>query len=60
MDQLIDKNSPWRRKKEQILKELNPYLPDYMKPPYLIIKKKLLPEDDIGMFENFKEMLKQL
>lgn len=28
IDQLIDKNSPWKRTKEQILNELNPPLPD--------------------------------
>ncbi|XP_050920444.1 uncharacterized protein LOC127138083 [Lathyrus oleraceus] len=40
--------------------EPNPPLPDYIKPPYLIIKKKLIHEDEAGMFENFKEVLTKL
>ena len=51
IDQLIDKNSPWRRTKNQILNEPNPYLPDYIKPLYLIIEKKLVHEDEAEMFE---------
>lgn len=42
------------------MNEPNPTLPDYLKLPYLIIKKKLIKEDEAGMFEKFKEMLKQL
>lgn len=58
--QLIDKNYPWRRTKKKILNDFNPYLPDYTKPPYPIIKKKPIHEDEAGMFEKFKEMLTTL
>ncbi|XP_050919368.1 uncharacterized protein LOC127136901 [Lathyrus oleraceus] len=60
LDQLIDKNSPWRRTEKQILTELNPPLPDYIKPPFLIIKKKLVQEDEALMFTKFKKMLATL
>lgn len=46
--------------KNKILNEPNPPLPDYIKPPYPIIKKKLVHKDKFGMFEKFKEMLTQL
>ncbi|XP_050910031.1 uncharacterized protein LOC127123897 [Lathyrus oleraceus] len=55
IDQLIDKNSPWKRTKKKILN-----LPDYIKPPYPIIQKKLVHEDGTIMFEKFKEVLTQL
>ncbi|XP_050909933.1 uncharacterized protein LOC127123788 [Lathyrus oleraceus] len=57
IEQLIDKNSSWRRTKKQILNYPNPELPDYIKPPYLIIKKKPLQEDEVKLFTKFKEML---
>lgn len=57
LDQIIDKNSPWRRMKKQILTEPNPPLQDYVKPMYLIIKKKLVQDDEVGIFAKFKEML---
>lgn len=57
---LIDKNYPWKRTKDQTLNEPNPSLPDYIKLPYPITKKKLVQEDVARMFENFKDMLKQL
>ena len=60
LDYFIDKNSPWKRTKDQIMNEPNPTLPDYIKPPYPIIKKKLVQEDEAWMFEKFKDMLKQL
>lgn len=41
-EKLIDKNSPWIRTKKNILNDPNPELPDYIKLPYLIIKKKPL------------------
>lgn len=58
--QLIDKNSPWRRTKKKILNEPNPELSDYIKPPYPIIKKKPLQEDDTRLFSRFNEMLTKL
>lgn len=42
IEQLIDKNSPSRRTKKHILNYPNPELPNYIKPPYPIIKKKPL------------------
>lgn len=39
LDQFINKDSPFRRTKKHILKESNPELPDYIKPPYPILKK---------------------
>ena len=60
IDQLIDKNFPWRRTKRQVLSDPNPELSDYIKPPYTIIKKKHVHEDGAGMFEKFKEMLTTL
>ena len=60
LDYFIDKNYPQKRTKDQILNELNPPLPDYLKLPYPIIKKKLVKEDETEMFEKCKEMLKQL
>lgn len=38
----------------------NPESPDYIKPPYPIIKKKLVHKDEEGMLEKFKEMLTTL
>lgn len=46
IDQLIDKNSPWRRTKKHILNDSNPNLPDYLKTLYPIIKKKSVHEDE--------------
>lgn len=40
LDKLIDKNSPLRRTKNQILNEPNHDLSYYVKPPYPILKKK--------------------
>lgn len=60
LDYFIGKNSPWKRTKDQMLNEQNPPLPDYLKLPYPIIKRKPVNEDEARMFENFKYMLKQL
>lgn len=38
----------------------NPELPDYVKPPYLVTKKKAIQDYEAGMFEKFKEMLTTL
>lgn len=46
IEQLLDKNSPWIRAKNKILNQPNPELPNYIKPPYPIIKKKHLKEDE--------------
>lgn len=55
IDQLIDTNSLWRRTKKQVLSDPNPELPDYVKPPYPIFKKKLVHEDEAGMLPNLKK-----
>lgn len=39
LDQLIDKNSPFRRTNKKILTKPNPELSYYIKPPYHILKK---------------------
>ena len=57
IDQLIDKNSHYRRTEKQILTEPNPSLPDYIKPSFPIIKKKPIQEDEAVVFPKFKEML---
>lgn len=49
IEQLIDKKSSWRRTKKKILNELNPELPNYVKPPYPFIKKKPLQGDGAGI-----------
>lgn len=38
-DQFIEKNSPFRRTKKQILNEPNLDILDYIEPPYSILKK---------------------
>ena len=43
-----DRNSPLKKIKKQILKEPNPELPYYVKPPYPILKKKLNNEKEDG------------
>ncbi|XP_050891208.1 uncharacterized protein LOC127096692 [Lathyrus oleraceus] len=43
-----------------ILNDPSPELPGYIKPPYPIIKKKPLQEDEAGLFVRFKEMLATL
>lgn len=60
IEQWIDKTSPWRRTKKKILNDLNPKLPDYIKPQYPIIDKKPLQEDEVRLFARFKEMLTTL
>lgn len=60
IEQLIGKNSLWRRTKKHIQNELNLKLLDYIKPPYPTIKKKQLKEDEAGLFARFKEMLATL
>ncbi|XP_050877805.1 uncharacterized protein LOC127081603 [Lathyrus oleraceus] len=60
LDYFINKNSPRKRTKDQIMNEPNPLLPNYIKLPYPIIKKRLVQEDEEGMFERFIKMLKQL
>ncbi|XP_050892563.1 uncharacterized protein LOC127098101 [Lathyrus oleraceus] len=57
IEQLKDKISPWRRTKKKILNDLNPELSYYIKPPYPIIKKKPVHENEAGLFAKFKEML---
>lgn len=54
IEQLIDKNSLWRRTKKLILNDPNPKLQDYIKPLYPIIKKKPVHEDEAKMFAKFK------
>ncbi|XP_050908489.1 uncharacterized protein LOC127122147 [Lathyrus oleraceus] len=46
IDKIIDENSPWRRTKKLILNEPNPYLSNYIKPLYSIIKKKSVQDDE--------------
>ncbi|XP_050889027.1 uncharacterized protein LOC127094210 [Lathyrus oleraceus] len=60
IEQLIDKKSPWRRTKKQILNDHNPELPNCVKPPYPLIKKRPLQEDEAWLFTGFKEMLTKL
>lgn len=60
IDELINKNSPYRRTKKQVLSEPNPELPEYIKPLYPIVKKKQVHEDVARMFENFKKILTKL
>lgn len=60
LDQLIDKISHWRRTKKHILNDPNPKLPYYIKPPYSLIKKKPVQDDEAGMFAKFKEKLATL
>lgn len=43
--------------KNKILNEPNPPLPDYKKPRYPIIKKKVVHEDEAGIFQKFKQVL---
>lgn len=58
--QLIDENSPWIRTKKQVLNDPNPKLSYYIKPPYLIIKKKPIQDGEAKMFAKFKEILTTL
>lgn len=60
LDHFFDKKSTWRRMKKQILTEPNPHLPDYIKPPFPIIKNKLVQEDEAMGFAKFNEMLEIL
>lgn len=48
LDKFIHKDSPFRRAKNQIINEPNPPLPDYIKPPYLLNKKKPKREMEVG------------
>lgn len=57
LDKLIDKDSPFRRTKNQIINEPNPHFPDYIKPPYPLSKKKSKRELEVGQFKKFMEML---
>lgn len=57
LDHLVNKNYPWRRTKKQILTKPNPLLQGYIKPPFPIIKKKLVQEVEVAMFASFKKML---
>lgn len=43
--------------KKQFMTEPNPNLPNYIKPLFPIIKKKLVQDDEAWMFAKFKEML---
>ncbi|XP_050920394.1 uncharacterized protein LOC127138032 [Lathyrus oleraceus] len=57
---LIDKDSPFRRSKNQILNEPNPHLSDYIRPPYHLNKKKPKIKMEVGKFKKFMEMLTAL
>lgn len=57
LDKFINKDSPFRRIKSQILNESNPHLPDYIKPSYPLNKKNPKIEVEVGMFKKFMEML---
>lgn len=59
LEKFIDKDSPFRRTKK-IINEPNPYLPNYIKPHYPIIKKKLKREMEMRLFKKFMEMLTML
>lgn len=60
LDKFIDKDSPFRRTNNQIINEPTLKLPDYIKPPYPFIKKKLKREMEVGKFKKFLEMLTAL
>lgn len=57
LDKFIDKDSPFRRTKQQITNEPTPDLPDYIKQRYPYIKKKLKREIEVGQFKKFMKML---
>ncbi|XP_058754783.1 uncharacterized protein LOC131627943 [Vicia villosa] len=59
-DRFIDNNSPFRRTKEEILNERNPELPNYIKPPYPILKKTHKKEIKRNKFKKFMDMLKKI
>lgn len=60
LHKFIDKDSPFRRTKKQIINEPNPDLPDYIKPPYPLIKKKPNRKLEVGKFKKFMEILTAL
>lgn len=60
VDKFIAKDSPFRRTKNQIVNEPNPPLPDHIKPPYPLNKKKPKRELEVGKFKRFMEMLTTL
>lgn len=60
LDKLIDRDSPLRITKNQILNEPSPKLPYYIKTPYHIIKKKPKIEMKVGQFKKFMVMLTTL
>lgn len=60
LDKFIDKDSPFRRTKNQIINELTSDLPDYIKPPYPFIKKKPKRDMEVGKFKKLMEMLTEL
>lgn len=56
----IDKNSHFRRTKNQILNEPNPKLLDFIKPTYPILKKTPKKEKEMGLLKKFREMLNKI
>lgn len=52
LDKFIDKDSPFRRTKQQIINEPNPDLPNYIKPPNPFIKKKPKREMEVGSLKS--------
>ena len=60
LDQIIDKNLPFKRTKKQILNEPNHDLSDSIKPPYPILKKKPKKEMQESQFKKFMEILNKI
>lgn len=60
LNQFIDRYSPLRKTKDQILDNLKPPLPDYVKPPYHVVKKKQKHDMKIGQYKKFMEMLRKI
>lgn len=48
LDKFIDKDSSFRRTKNQIINEPTPLLSDYIKPPYPLSKKRPKREMEVG------------
>lgn len=60
LDQFIDKNPLFKIMKKQILTKPNNELPYYIKPPYLILKRKQKKEMQVGQFKKLMEMLNKI
>lgn len=56
LDKFTNKDSPFRRTKNQNLNEPNPPLLDYTKPSYPLNKKKPRREMEVGQFKKFMEI----